>query len=89
MKAWCRLGPVNIRCQEWLDIISCVFGSVGARRTHFVVNYRSFGRGHSMKAGPTHVDQRVSLENLANRGSADVRGVQASVYKVSLHNSWS
>lgn len=29
------------------------------------------------------MDQRVSLENLANRGSADVRGVQASVYKVS------
>lgn len=30
------------------------------------------------------MDQRVSLENLANRGSADVRGVQASVYKVRL-----
>lgn len=28
------------------------------------------------------MDQRVSLEGLANRGSADVRGVQASVYKV-------
>lgn len=33
--------------------------------------------------GPTNVDQRVSLEGLANRSSADVRGVQASVYKAS------
>ncbi|CAM9978027.1 unnamed protein product, partial [Ectocarpus sp. 12 AP-2014] len=38
--------------------------------------------GSHAAGGPTHVDQRVSLESLANRGSADVRGVQASVYKL-------
>lgn len=32
--------------------------------------------------GPTNVDQRVSLGSLADRSSADVRGVQASVHKV-------
>eukprot|EP00903_Cladosiphon_okamuranus_P014895 g13793.t1 len=38
--------------------------------------------GSHAAGGPTHVDQRVSLESLANRGSADVCGVQASVYKL-------
>ncbi|CAM9657725.1 unnamed protein product [Scytosiphon promiscuus] len=52
-----------------------------AQASRFHDDKKTYTGSHAA-GGPTHVDQRVSLENLANRGSADVRGVQASVYKL-------
>ena len=73
--------------------------TVNANRRSLINRYRKSQKKHgetkrvSLKlvyayascvvTGPTNVDQRVSLEGLANRSSADVRGVQASVYKAS------